>query len=85
LEQALEVIRGQYVLLFSLLVYFPPPRNLSEKALEEIRGQYVPCDSVGDGREYPVELAHDCLAVVELPGNLVEQMRLDVHQWRGPS
>jgi hypothetical protein len=60
-------------------------QDLAEEALEEIRGQYVPSNSVGDGGEDPVELAHDGLAVVELPGNLVEQMRLDVDERRRPS
>ena len=47
--------------------------HLSEEPLEDIGRKDVPCDRVGDGREDPVEFAHDCLAVVELPGYLFQQ------------
>ena len=54
--------------------------HLSEEPLEDIGRKDVPCDRVGDGREDPVEFAHDCLAVVELPGYLFQQRLVHLHE-----
>jgi hypothetical protein len=51
----------------------------------EERRENIPGNGISDGGEDPVELSHNCFAVVELPRDLLDRLRIHLRSSSGVS